>query len=117
MTDNRAPSADLTPAHILDALDAIGLGCDGRMLGLNSYENRVYLVYRDDAPPVVAKFYRPERWSDTAIGEEHAFAAELGRQEIPVVAPLVHDGATLHRHRGYRYAVYPRCPGRAPDLE
>jgi len=117
MTDTRAPYADLTPDHILDALDAIGLGCDGRMLGLNSYENRVYLVYRDDAPPVVAKFYRPERWSDAAIGEEHAFAAELGRQEIPVVAPLVHDGATLHRHGGYRYAVYPRCPGRAPDLE
>jgi Ser/Thr protein kinase RdoA (MazF antagonist) len=117
MTEARAPYADLTPDHVLDALDAIGLGCDGRMLALNSYENRVYLAYRDDAPPIVAKFYRPQRWSDAAIGEEHAFAAELSGQEIPVVAPLAFDGVTLHRHGAFRYAVYPRCPGRAPDLE
>ena len=112
-----APYADLTPDRVLDALDAIGLACDGRLLALNSYENRVYLVYREDAPAVVAKFYRPQRWSDAAIDEEHAFAAELHEREIPVVAPLVIEGVTLHRHGEHRFAVYPRCPGRAPDLE
>jgi Ser/Thr protein kinase RdoA (MazF antagonist) len=121
MTEARAPYADLTPDHVLDALDAIGLGCDGRMHALNSYENRVYQVELEDpvhgCGQVVAKFYRPQRWSDAAIGEEHAFAAELVPHEIPVVAPLAFDGATLHHHGGFRYAVYPRCPGRAPDLE
>jgi Ser/Thr protein kinase RdoA (MazF antagonist) len=112
------PYATLTPDAILDALAAAGFDCDGRMLALNSYENRVYLLYREGEPPVVAKFYRPARWSDAAIREEHAFTAELAAAEIPVVAPLAAaDGATLHHHAGHRFAVYPRCPGRAPDLE
>ena len=118
MNDPAPPYADLTPDCVLDALDSIGLPCDGRLLALNSYENRVYQVYRDDAPPLVAKFYRPGRWSDDAIREEHAFVAQLADQEIPVVAAMRGtDGESLHRFGGYRFAVYPRCSGRAPELE
>ena len=94
----------------------MGFRCDGRILELNSYENRVYQIGIEDAAPVVAKFYRPGRWSDAAIREEHAFAAELAAQEIPVVAPLDRDGATLHFHQGFRYAVFPRRGGRWPEL-
>ena len=112
-----APYAGLTPDVVLDALESVGLRGDGRLLALNSYENRVYQVWLADAPPVVAKFYRPGRWSDAAIREEHAFVAELAGRELPVVAPLVHDGATLHAFGGFRLAAYPRCPGRAPELE
>ena len=112
------PYADLTPDCVLDALDSIGLPCDGRLLALNSYENRVYQAYRDDAPPLVAKFYRPGRWSDEAIREEHAFVAQLAEHEIPVVAAMRGpDGESLHSFGGYRFAVYPRCSGRAPELE
>jgi Ser/Thr protein kinase RdoA (MazF antagonist) len=109
--------SDLTPDLILDALDAVGVRGDGRMLALNSYENRVYLVYGEDGPDVVAKFYRPARWSDEQIAEEHAFAAELVAAEIPVVAPLVLNGKTLHTTHGYRVALYPRAGGRAPELD
>ncbi len=111
------PSDTLTPDVVLDALASVGIDGDGRLLALGSYENRVYQVYRDDAPPVVAKFYRPQRWSDAQIAEEHAFALELAAREIPVVAPLVFDdGQSLHAHAGFRFAVYPRRGGRAPEL-
>ncbi len=111
------PYAALTPDAVLDALEAIGFEGDGRLLPLGSYENRVYLVYREDAPPVVAKFYRPGRWTDEQIREEHAFVAELAAREIPVVAPLATGGETLHACAGFRVAVYPKCGGRAPELE
>jgi Ser/Thr protein kinase RdoA (MazF antagonist) len=111
-----APYARLSPEAVLDALEAVGYRCDGRLLALNSYENRVYQIGIDEGEPVVAKFYRPGRWSDAAIGEEHAFALELAAQEIPVVAPIVRDGASLHTHRGFRYAVFPRRGGRWPEL-
>jgi len=111
------PYAALTPDVVLDALDGIGLRGDGRLLALGSYENRVYQLWIEDAAPVVAKFYRPGRWSDAQILEEHAFVAELEAREIPAVAPLVRNGATLHAHGGFRFAVYPRCGGRAPELE
>jgi len=111
------PYAQLTPDVVLDALDAIGIHGDGRLLPLGSYENRVYQIYRDDAPPVVAKFYRPGRWTDVQIREEHAFAAELAAAEIPVVAPLELNDETLHTSAGFRVAVYPKCGGRAPELE
>jgi len=111
------PYDELTPDCVLDAVESCGYRCDGRQLALNSYENRVYLVYLEEGTPLVAKFYRPERWSDAAIIEEHAFALELAAREIPVVAPLEHDGRTLHAHGGYRFAVYPRTPGRSPELE
>ncbi len=110
------PFANLTPDLILDAVESVGLMPDGRMLALNSYENRVYQVGIEDAPPIVTKFYRPERWSDDAIGEEHAFVAELAEREIPVVPPLQLRGATLHSHAGLRYALFPRVGGRAPEL-
>src|SRR4029453_13727889 len=93
------PYARLTPDVVLNALDAVGLRCDGRLLALNSYENRVYQVGTEAADGtagfVVAKFYRPARWTDAQILEEHAFAAELAAAEIPVVAPLAFDGRTL----------------------
>jgi Ser/Thr protein kinase RdoA (MazF antagonist) len=111
------PYAALTPDVVLDALDALGIRGDGRLLALNSYENRVYQVWREDEPPVVAKFYRPGRWSDAQIAEEHGFVAELHAREVPVVAPLVLEGATLHSLGGFRIAVYPRRGGRAPELD
>ena len=112
-----APYADLTPDLVLDAVAACGLWPDGRLLALNSYENRVWQVGIEDAAPVIAKFYRPGRWTDAAIAEEHAFAQELADAELPVVAPLRFDGHSLLRHAGYRYALSPRHGGRAPSLE
>ena len=111
-----APYSELSPETVLDAIEAVGHRCDGRVLALNSYENRVYQVGIEDGTPLVAKFYRPGRWTDAAIREEHAFAAELAAQEIPVVAPLLRDGVSLHVHRGFRYAVFPRRGGRWPEL-
>jgi Ser/Thr protein kinase RdoA (MazF antagonist) len=111
-----APYSELSPEAVLDALEALNYRCDGRVLALNSYENRVYQIGIEDREPLVAKFYRPGRWRDAAIVEEHAFAAELAAQEIPVVAPLEQDGVTLHSHRGFRYAVFPRRGGRWPEL-
>lgn len=112
------PYERLTPDVILRALEHRGFRCDGRLLALNSYENRVYQVGIEDSEPVVAKFYRPERWSDEAILEEHAFAQELAEHEIPVVAPLHNPaGETLYEEEGFRFAVYPRCGGHWPDLD
>ena len=108
---------ELSPDAVLDALDAIGLRGDGRLLALNSYENRVYQVGMEEGAPVVVKFYRPQRWSDAAILEEHAFVQELQQHEIPVVPPMSVSGATLHRHQGYRFAVFARQGGRAPELD
>jgi len=111
------PFSRLGPDCVLDALASIGLYGDGRLLALNSYENRVYQVGIEDAQPLVVKFYRPERWSDAAILEEHAFVAELEAREIPVVPATVIDGRTLHSFDGFRFAVFPRHGGRAPELE
>jgi Ser/Thr protein kinase RdoA (MazF antagonist) len=111
-----APYSKLSPETVLDAIEALHQRCDGRVLALNSYENRVYQIGIEDGEPLVAKFYRPGRWSDAAIREEHAFAAELAAQEIPVVAPLTQDGESLHVHRGFRYAVFPRRGGHWPEL-
>jgi Ser/Thr protein kinase RdoA (MazF antagonist) len=113
------PAADyagLTPDTVLDAVETSGCRPDGRLLALNSYENRVYQVGIEDAEPLVAKFYRPSRWSNAAILEEHEFALELAAQEIPVVAPLDFDGSTLHTSHGYRFALYPRQGGHWPEL-
>ncbi len=111
------PFAALTPDSLLDALESVGLRPDGRLLALNSYENRVYQVFVEDGAPLVAKFYRPGRWSDAAILEEHEFAAELAGRELPVVAPLAVDGKTLHSHGDLRFAVFPRQSGRAPEFD
>jgi Ser/Thr protein kinase RdoA (MazF antagonist) len=112
-----APYATLTPDVVLDAVEGIGLRSDGRLLALNSYENRVYQIGMEDGPPIVAKFYRPERWPDAAILEEHGFTLELMEHELPVVAPLAVNGQTLHRHAEFRFAVYPRRGGRAPEFD
>ena len=113
-----APYSALTPDRILDALESVGYRSDGRLLALNSYENRVYQIGIEDGPPIVAKFYRPGRWTDAAILEEHAFMRELAEREIPVVAPLaLAGGSTLHEFDGFRFAVYPKRGGRAPEFE
>lgn len=118
MTAAPPPFASLTPDRVLDALEALGFCPDGRLLALNSYENRVYQVGIEDGAPVVAKFYRPARWSDAAILEEHAFLLELAEREIPVVAPLPLPGdTTLRQAEGFRIAVFPRRGGRAPELD
>ena len=115
------PFADLTPERVLDALDSVlmplGERTDGGMLALNSYENRVYQVGMEDGPPMVAKFYRPERWSDAAILEEHAFVGTLYEREIPAVPARTINGATLHTFEGYRFSIFERRGGRAPDID
>ncbi len=112
------PYSQLTPERVLAALDGVGLLTDGRLLALNSFENRVYQVGQEEGPPVIAKFYRPGRWSDAAILEEHAFTLELAAREIPVVPPLVlGSGATLLEYQGFRFAAYPRRGGRMPEFD
>ena len=115
------PYAELTPDRVLDAVERLGLRTDGRLLALNSYENRVYQVGMDEGPPLIAKFYRPHRWSDAQILEEHAFTAELSAREIPVVAPLAlageGRGGTLAHSGDFRISLFPRRGGRAPDLD
>ncbi len=111
------PYANLTPDVILDAVESTGCLADGRMFALNSYENRVYQIGIEEATPVIAKFYRPGRWSDAQILEEHAFTRELAEREIPVVPPLEIDGRTLHEFAGYRFSLSPRRGGRAPELD
>jgi Ser/Thr protein kinase RdoA (MazF antagonist) len=115
------PFEQLTPDVVLDALDAAGLRGDGRLTTLNSFENRVYQVPLE-APfeghdVVVAKFYRPQRWSEAQIAEEHRFAAELAAAEVPVVAPLAPQGRALHTHAGFFWAASPRRGGRRPELD
>jgi Ser/Thr protein kinase RdoA (MazF antagonist) len=109
--------ADLRPDDILSSVEGLGYRCDGRLLALNSYENRVYRVGIEDREPVVAKFYRPGRWDDRAILEEHRFTAELAEAEIPVVAPLAIHGRTLHHCGPFRVAVAPWRGGRTPELD
>ncbi|HUL96209.1 MAG TPA: serine/threonine protein kinase [Usitatibacter sp.] len=116
MTDIH-PYSRLTPDVVLNAIESLGMRCDGRLLALNSYENRVYQVGLEEASPVVAKFYRPARWSDAQILEEHAFARELTEAEVPVVPPLELAGRTLHAFEGFRFAAYERRGGRAPELD
>ena len=112
-----APYSRLSPDAVLDAVESAGVRTDGRLLALNSFENRVYQVGVEDGPPLVAKFYRGGRWSDAAIEEEHAFALELAAAELPVVAPLRFAGSTLLHSAQFRFALYPRQGGRAPELE
>ncbi len=107
----------LHPDLILSAVEGLGYRTDGRLLALNSYENRVYRIGLEGEAPLVAKFYRPGRWSDEAILEEHAICIDLAEEEIPVIAPLAHDGRTLHEHGNFRFAVYPCRGGRAPELD
>ncbi|MCB1956406.1 MAG: serine/threonine protein kinase [Rhodocyclaceae bacterium] len=111
------PYASLTPERILDALESVGLDCDGSLLALNSFENRVWQAGIYDQAPVVAKFYRAARWSDAQILEEHHFTQQLAEAEVPVVAPLCLGGQSLHHFEDLRFAVFPRRGGRPPELE
>jgi Ser/Thr protein kinase RdoA (MazF antagonist) len=113
---NVQPFAGLTPEAVLDAAADCGLEPDGRLFALNSYENRVYQLGAGERQ-LVLKFYRPERWSDAQIAEEHAFTDELARAELPVAAPLRLGETTLPRYRGFRFAAFPWMRGRAPELD
>jgi len=112
------PYERLTPDTVLDAVESQGLMADGHILALNSYENRVYQIGIEGQAPIIAKFYRPERWSREAILEEHGFTLELAEAEIPVVAPLRDEqGETLHEHDGFLFALFPRRHGHWPELD
>ena len=115
------PYSALTPDVVQDALASIGLWGDGRMAALNSFENRVYQIHLesplDGVDQVVAKFYRPGRWSDAQIAEEHGFAEELVAAEIPAVPPLRVQGETLHHFGGFAFSISPRRGGRRPELD
>mgnify|MGYP003756600755 CR=1 FL=1 len=117
MDNNIHPYQSLTPDVVMDALASVGLYGDGRQMALSSYENRVYQLHLEDGPVVVAKFYRPGRWSDAQILEEHSFSLELMAAEVPVVGPLVLGGATLHQFGGFAFSVSPRRGGRQPELD
>jgi Ser/Thr protein kinase RdoA (MazF antagonist) len=118
MNTQLTPFSALTPDIILLAMDSVGLPGDGRLLALNSYENRVYQVGIENAPMVVTKFYRPNRWTTAAILEEHAFIQELADNEIPVVPPLpFKDKQTLNEVDGFRFSVFPKQGGRVPEIE
>jgi Ser/Thr protein kinase RdoA (MazF antagonist) len=119
MSDNPSqPFYQLTPDTVIDAVESMGYLSDGRILALNSYENRVYQVGIEDSEPLIAKFYRPLRWSDEQILEEHQFCFELAEQELPVVAPLTNSaGESLFHFNDYRFSLFPRRGGRAPELD
>lgn len=119
MTENNAhlhPYSRLTPDLIIEAVESSGYVSDQRILALNSYENRVYQVGIEEGSPLIVKFYRPGRWPDAAIHEEHAFALELAAAEIPVVPPMVRDGGSLFEFGGFRFALFERRGGRWPEL-
>lgn len=114
---SETPYADLTPDVILDAMEAVGFQPTGGLLELNSYENRVFQLELEDGGFVVTKFYRPGRWSDAQITEEHTFTRELADADLPVVTPIERDGTSLFHHGGHRFAVYPRQGGHPPNVE
>ncbi|MGV6815655.1 MAG: serine/threonine protein kinase [Thiotrichales bacterium] len=116
--DETTAFQQLVPDAMLNAVESVGFQCDGRFIALNSYENRVYQIGLEDSLPVVAKFYRPGRWTDQAIKEEHEFTLALAAEEIPVIPPIVDaKGETLHHHGPFRFALYPRRGGRNPELD
>ena len=115
--ENQTPYAHLVPTAILDAVESIGFQCTGSLLALNSYENRVYQIGIENAEPLIAKFYRPHRWSSEAILEEHQFSLELVQHEIPIIAPLIIKDQTLHHHHDFRFALFLRRGGRPLELD
>lgn len=115
---NTHPYDLLTPDLVIDAVESAGYLSDARLLALNSYENRVYQVGLEDAEPLIAKFYRPERWTPAQIQEEHDFSHELVEADISVVAPLIDDqGSSLHEHAGFKFALFTRRGGYPPELD
>ena len=117
MSELAHPYQGLTPDTVMDAVESLGFLCDARNLALNSYENRVYQVGIEGDTPIIAKFYRPARWTDAMIREEHQFTLELAAADLPVVAPLEIDGETIFNFEGYRFSLYPRFGGYAPELD
>lgn len=118
MTEEVHPYERLTPDLVMDCVESVGYKCDARNIPLNSYENRVYQIGVEDDEPLIGKFYRPGRWSDEQILEEHRFTQELEDEEIPVVPPLrLPNDTTLAQHQGFRFALYMRKGGRAPELD
>ncbi len=118
MRESQHPFNSLTPNAIMDAVESQGFVCDCRTLALNSYENRVYQVGIEEGQPMVAKFYRPGRWTDAQIVEEHRFTLELAEHELPVVAPWTNPaGESLFHHDRFRFALYPRQGGHAPEFD
>ena len=118
MSERAHPYSNLDLELIMEAVESKGYLCDARLLALNSYENRVYQVGIEDAAPLIAKFYRPERWSREQILEEHAFSFELVDADISVVAPLRdNNGDSLFEHAGFYFALFPRRGGHAPELD
>ncbi len=117
VSDASTPYYSLDPDTILQAVESTGLITDGRLLALNSYENRVYQVGIEEETPVIAKFYRPGRWTDEQIQEEHDFSLELAEAEIPLIAPDVINRESLHRHKEFRFALFRRQGGHTPELE
>ncbi len=107
----------LTPDLVMDAVESLGHWCDARVFALNSYENRVYQVGIEGKSPLIAKFYRPERWSDEQILEEHQFSQQLFDLGVSVVPPLQQDNKTLFSYEGFRFSLYPRQGGHAPTLD
>jgi len=111
------PFDALTPDFLIDAVESQGLLCDGRLFPLNSYENRVYQIGIEDAEPIIAKFYRPQRWTDDQILEEHEYCLELAAHELPVVPPWQNEtGDSLFKYGDFRYALFLRRGGHAPEL-
>uniref|UniRef100_C6E8Y2 Stress response kinase A n=1 Tax=Geobacter sp. (strain M21) TaxID=443144 RepID=C6E8Y2_GEOSM len=118
MKETSHPFSTLTPNFIMDAVESQGFRCDCRTSALNSYENRVYQVGIEEEKPLIAKFYRPGRWSDEQIREEHQFCLELAEHELSVVAPWMNPaGDTLFHFDGFRFALYPRQGGHAPEFD
>lgn len=118
MTEANLPFQALSPAFIMDAVESQGYICDCRTLALNSYENRVYQVGVEDQEPLIAKFYRPHRWTNQQILEEHRFCFELAEHELPVVAPLTNaKGESLFCYGSFHFALYPRQGGHAPEFD
>ncbi len=118
MSNNLTPFSELSPDLVLSALESLGYVCDGHLLALNSYENRVYQIGLDQSPSVIAKFYRPNRWTDAAILEEHQFIQELADNEIPVVPAIkFNNEQTLIERHGFRFSVFPKQGGRVPELD
>ncbi|WP_011220081.1 serine/threonine protein kinase [Photobacterium profundum] len=117
MTQQSFSFSDLTPDLLLDALDSVGVYAESGLLALNSYENRVYQFKADDGARYVAKFYRPQRWTNEQIQEEHDFTLELADQEIPVAAPIVFSGETLTHFKGHRFTLFPSMGGRQYEVD
>jgi len=111
------PFALLDPSFILAAIESVGYQVDGRVTALNSYENRVYQIGIEDQLPIIAKFYRPHRWSEAQILEEHEFTEELVAADLPIVSALKNQHKSLHSYQDFLFSLYPRKGGRAPELD